>query len=45
MKEKINVLFLDYDGVVNVPMWNDEGTKCEYGYPKQGRVNSFQACQ
>lgn len=45
MKEKINVLFLDYDGVVNVPMWNDEGTKCEYGYPKQGRVNNFQACQ
>ncbi len=45
MQEKINVLFLDYDGVVNVPMWNNEGTKCEYGYPRQGKVNNFQACQ
>jgi hypothetical protein len=45
MQEKINVLFLDYDGVVNVPMWNENGTKCSYGYPSEGKVNSFQACQ
>lgn len=39
------VLFLDYDGVVNAPMWNDKGTKCRYNYPKDGKVNNFQAVQ
>lgn len=39
------VIFLDYDGVVNTPMWNTEGTVCSYGFPNQGKVNNFQAVQ
>ena len=39
------VIFLDYDGVVNTPMWNANGTVCSYGFPKQGKVNNFQAVQ
>lgn len=39
------IVFLDYDGVVNTPMWNAEGTHCSYGFPKQGKVNNFQAVQ
>ncbi len=39
------VLFLDYDGVVNTPLWNEKGTKCSYNYPKDGKVNNFQAVQ
>jgi hypothetical protein len=39
------ICFLDYDGVVNTPMWNAEGTVCSYGFPKQGKVNNFQAVQ
>lgn len=39
------VCFLDYDGVVNTPMWNAEGTICSYGFPAQGKVNNFQAVQ
>jgi hypothetical protein len=42
---KSRVVFLDYDGVVNTPMWNAEGTHCSYGFPKQGKVNNFQAVQ
>lgn len=45
LKEKLKVVFLDYDGVVNVPMWNEEGTRCEYAWPKDNKVNCFQACQ
>ena len=41
----MNVIFLDYDGVVNTPMWNEDGTQCSYGFPKQGKVNNFQAVQ
>ncbi len=26
-------------------MWNAEGTVCSYGFPKQGKVNNFQAVQ
>ncbi len=26
-------------------MWNAEGTHCTYGFPKQGKVNNFQAVQ
>ena len=26
-------------------MWNAEGTRCSYGFPKQGKVNNFQAVQ
>lgn len=39
------VIFLDYDGVVNTPMWNDKGTTCKYNFPKDGKVNNFQAVQ
>lgn len=39
------VIFLDYDGVVNTPMWNDKGTKCTYNFPRDGKVNNFQAVQ
>jgi hypothetical protein len=39
------IVFLDYDGVVNTPMWNAEGTHCSYGWAKQGKVNNFQAVQ
>ena len=42
---KSRVCFLDYDGVVNTPMWNEEGTVCSYGWAKQGKVNNFQAVQ
>ena len=41
----MNVIFLDYDGVVNTPMWNAEGTACSYGFPSQCKVNNFQAVQ
>ena len=39
------VIFLDYDGVVNTPMWNDKGTKCTYNFPRDRKVNNFQAVQ
>lgn len=38
----MKILFLDYDGVVNTPMWNDSGTHCGYGIRE---VNNFQAVQ
>ena len=39
------IVFLDYDGVVNTPMWNEKGTKCTYNFPNDGKVNNFQAVQ
>jgi hypothetical protein len=41
----MNVVFLDYDGVVNTPMWNEEGTKCRYNFPEDDKVNNFQCVQ
>lgn len=41
----MNVVFLDYDGVVNTPMWNEAGTRCGYNFPEDGRVNNFQCVQ
>ena len=41
----MNILFLDYDGVVNTPMWDVEGKRCSYGFPRDNKVNNFQACQ
>lgn len=41
----MNVLFLDYDGVVNTPMWNEDGTRCSYNDPHNNKVNNFQAVQ
>lgn len=42
---KSRVCFLDYDGVVNTPMWNAEGTRCSYNSPYNNKVNNFQAVQ
>jgi hypothetical protein len=39
------IVFLDYDGVVNTPMWNEEGTRCSYNFPSDNKVNNFQAIQ
>lgn len=39
----MNVLFLDFDGVVNSLVW--ENGNYGYGYPEGGKVNNFQACQ
>lgn len=41
----MNILFLDYDGVVNNVLWNSDGTKASYGYPSDNKVNDFQAVQ
>ena len=44
----MNVLFLDYDGVVNTPMWqlSSKGEmRCSYNFPRDNKVNNFQACQ
>lgn len=41
----MNVIFLDYDGVVNIPMWNEDGTRCRYNFPDDNKVNHFQAVQ
>ena len=41
----MNVLFLDYDGVVNTPMWNEEGTEFRFSFPEDKRVNNFQCVQ
>ena len=42
---KSRVIFLDYDGVVNTPMWNEKGTVCRYNWPSDNKVNNFQAVQ
>lgn len=39
------VVFLDYDGVVNTPMWNEQGTTYSFNFPSDGKVNNFQAVQ
>jgi hypothetical protein len=39
-----NVLFLDYDGVVNTPMWDEDG-RCSFYTPSDNKVNDFQAVQ
>ena len=41
----MNVVFLDYDGVVNTPMWSDDGKHCRYGMPSDNKVNNFQCVQ
>lgn len=41
----MNVVFLDYDGVVNTPMWNADGTRCSFGLPQDSKVNNFQYVQ
>ncbi len=44
MKNK-NVVFLDYDGVVNTPMWDEKGQKCSFNFPSDNKVNNFQCVQ
>lgn len=39
------VIFLDYDGVVNTPMWDKEGKHCIYNHNGDNKVNNFQAVQ
>ena len=41
----MNVIFLDYDGVVNTPMWDADGKRCRYNTDLDGKVNNFQAAQ
>ncbi len=36
---------MDYDGVVNISLWNGKGTKRSFCYPEDGKVNHFQAVQ
>lgn len=42
-----NIVFLDYDGVVNRKMWEflDGKWVCRFGYPEDGKVNDAQAVQ
>lgn len=40
MEDKI--IFLDYDGVVNTPIWNSDG-RCGFNFPDDGKVNNYQA--
>ena len=39
----MNVIFLDYDGVVNNIIWNKEGTRAAYSHPHCGFVNNREA--
>lgn len=43
----MNVIFLDFDGVVNTLMWKCRNGKysCEYNFPEDGSVNNYQAVQ
>jgi hypothetical protein len=44
----MNVIFLDYDGVVNTPQWTKkaDGTfNCRYNFPEDGKVNDWQSVQ
>ena len=41
----MNVVFLDYDGVVNTPMWDVYGKRCTYNFPEDNSVNNFQCVQ
>lgn len=43
-----NILFLDFDGVVNIPWWSfekEKGWDCSYNHPGDGTVNNVQAVQ
>lgn len=44
----MNVVFLDFDGVVNIPMWRRSVSgefDCDYSTPQKGVVNHYQAIQ
>lgn len=38
----MKIIFLDYDGVVNTPIWDESG-KCGFNFPSDGKVNNYQA--
>lgn len=38
----MKVIFLDYDGVVNTPIWDERGN-IDYNHPSDGKVNNYQA--
>lgn len=44
---KDRVIFLDYDGVVNIPKWENRNGKwhCRYSNVLDGKVNDEQAVQ
>ena len=42
---KENIVFLDYDGVVNTIIWDADGKHADYNHPKDNKVNDFQAVQ
>lgn len=43
----MNVIFLDYDGVVNIPTWEEKNDEyvCRFNWPEDDKVNSYQAVQ
>jgi len=41
----MNILFLDYDGVVNVPMWDPVAQEFTMNMPHHGAVNNRDAVQ
>ena len=43
----MNVIFLDFDGVINTPIWSVKNGElsCDYNHPSDGTVNNFQAVQ
>lgn len=46
----MNILFLDYDGVVNTPMWHQHKADpsrmiCTFNFPFDNKVNDFQCVQ
>lgn len=41
MKNK-KIIFLDFDGVVNTPIWDENGA-IDYNHPSDGKVNNYQA--
>ena len=42
-----NILFLDFDGVINIPYWSYKKGKleCDFNMPWDNKVNDFQAIQ
>ena len=41
----MNIVFLDYDGVVNNIIWDPKKGRADYSHPFMGKVNNWQACQ
>ena len=41
----MNILFLDYDGVVNTPMYVPGKDFPRYNFPVDNKVNNYQACR